>query len=359
VFGAGAWQWAAMAAALAGALGLGVALSRLFHLFLNSFAKRPHTNWLVSLNRAIQNPIASLIALGAFDLAVHFIDLVGHVSQLVDALTRQLLTAAAAWLLIESGRALAARLETRLLADDEFMSRGPRTQVRLARHVWTGLVVLVALALILSGFHVVRTIGVSLLASAGIVGIVFGIAAQKSLGGLVAGIQLSMTQQLRIGDTVVVDTELGVVEEMHLTFVVVRLLDLRRLIVPATHFLDQSFQNWTRVRTHLLGSVELWVDYAAPLEQLRAELLRICKANKLWDGQTCTLQVTDASDKALKVRLMISAEGSTRLFDLRCEVREQIVALLQSLSGGRYLPHDRSSNLPDAAASLESTMPRQ
>jgi len=250
-------------------------------------------------------------------------------------------------------------LETRLLANDEFMSRGPRTQVRLARHVWTGLVVLVALALILSGFHVVRTIGVSLLASAGIVGIVFGIAAQKSLGGLVAGIQLSMTQQLRIGDTVVVDTELGVVEEMHLTFVVVRLLDLRRLIVPATHFLDQSFQNWTRVRTHLLGSVELWVDYAAPLEQLRAELLRICKANKLWDGQTCTLQVTDASDKALKVRLMISAEGSTRLFDLRCEVREQIVALLQSLSGGRYLPHDRSSNLPDAAASLESTMPRQ
>jgi small-conductance mechanosensitive channel len=199
----------------------------------------------------------------------------------------------------------------------------------------------------LSGFHVVRTIGVSLLASAGILGIVFGIAAQKSIGGLVAGIQLAVTQQLRIGDTVIVDTERGTVEEIHLTFVVLRLWDLRRLIVPATHFLEQSFQNWTRVRTHLLGTVELWVDYAAPLAPLRAELALACKTSKLWDGKTCLLQVTDASDKALKIRMLVSAEGSGHLFDLRCEVRERVVELLQSLGGGIYLPHDRSSSLPD------------
>jgi small-conductance mechanosensitive channel len=347
--GVAAWQWLAMLAALAGAVGIGVALSRLFHLLSRSFAPKPQSSWLVSLSRAIQTPLASLLAVGAFDWAVHYIDLVGNISVIVDTVASQLLIAGGAWLLVLAGRSLAADLERNLLGDDEFASRGARTQVRLARHVWTGLVVLLALATALSGFHAVRTIGMSLLASAGIVGIVAGIAAQKSLGGVVAGIQLSMTQQLRIGDTVVVDTEFGTVEEIHLTFVVLRLWDLRRLIVPATHFLEQSFQNWTRVRTHLVGSVELWVDYAAPLAPLREELARVCHASKLWDGQSCVLQVTDASDKALKLRMLVSAAGASGLFDLRCEVRERIAALLQSLDGGIYLPHDRSSNLPEAA----------
>ncbi len=347
--GVGAWQWLAMAAALAGAVGIGVALSRLFHLFSRSLSHRPQTSWFVSLSRAIQSPLAGLLSVGAFDLAVRYIDLVGNLSVIVDTLASQLLIAGGAWLLVAAGRSLAANLEKGLLGDDEFASRGARTQVRLARHVWTWLVVLLAVAGALSGFHAVRTIGVSLLASAGIVGIVVGIAAQKSLGGIMAGIQLSMTQQLRIGDTVVVDTELGTVEEIHLTFVVLRLWDLRRLIVPATHFLEQSFQNWTRVRTHLIGSVELWVDYAAPLAALREELARVCKASKLWDSQSCVLQVTDASDKALKIRMLVSAEGPSGLFDLRCEVRERLVALLRSLDGGVYLPHDRSSNLPEVA----------
>jgi small-conductance mechanosensitive channel len=218
--------------------------------------------------------------------------------------------------------------------------------------VGRGLIVLIAVALILSGFSAVRTIGVSLLASAGIVGIVVGIAAQKSLGGLVAGIQLAVTQQIRLGDTVVVGIETGTVEEIHLTFVVLRLWDLRRLIVPASTFLEQTFQNWTRVRTHLLGAVDLWVDYSTPLAPVREQLARCCHASKLWDGVTCLLQVTEASDKAMKIRLLVSSEGWENLFNLRCEIRESVLGLLQSLGGGTYLPHDRSVTLAAAVPSI-------
>ena len=343
-FGVVAWQWMAMGAALVGAVGVGFVLARLFY-WLSRPISKGRWSWLVSLSRAIQRPLAALFALATFDLAVHFIDLVGHISVTVDTVARQLLIGGGAWLLIAAGGSLTVSLEKNLVVADEFESRGARTQLRVAHRALSAILVVVALALILSGFTAVRHIGLSLLASAGIVSIVIGIAAQKALSGLVAGIQLSITQQVRIGDTVVVDTEMGTVEEIHLSFVVLRLWDLRRLIVPATRLLEQPFQNWTRVRTHLLGTVELWVDYSAPLETLRDELARVCKASKRWDGRTSDLRVTDASDKALRVQMLVSAEGSGNLFELRCEVRERIVASLKSLAGGIYLPHDRSSNI--------------
>jgi small-conductance mechanosensitive channel len=343
-------QWLAMAGALMGAVGIGVALSRLFHRLSVALSRRPAKSWFVSLSGAIQNPLTGLVALGAFDWAVHLIDLVGHISVVVDTVARQLLIGVGAWFLVAAGGALAGTLEESLVGTDEFSSRGVRTQLRVAHRVLSALVVLLALALILSSFDAVRNIGVSLLASAGIASVVIGIAAQKTLGGMVAGIQLSIAQPVRIGDTVVIDTELGTVEQIHLTFVVLRLWDLRRLIVPASRFIDQSFQNWTRVRSHLLGTVELWVDYAAPLATLRDGLTRICKASTFWDGQTCRLQVVDSSEKSMKIRMLVSADGSGNLFDLRCEVREQLLALLQSLDGGIYLPHDRSGAPPPPIA---------
>ncbi len=350
VLGVAAWQVLAMIAALAGAVAIGAALSRLFHRLSRPLSKRSGNDWFVPLSRSVQNPIAGLVAVGAFDLAVHLIDLVGHISVIVDTMTRQLLIGAVAWLLVVGGGSLASTLEQNLVGTDEFSSRGARTQLRVAYRVSSGLVVLIALALILSGFDAVRNIGVSLLASAGIASVVIGIAAQKTLGGFVAGIQLSITQPIRIGDTVVVDTEFGTVEQIHLTFVVLRLWDLRRLIVPVSKFLEQSFQNWTRVRTNLLGTAELWVDFTAPLATLREELARVCKASKLWDGQTCVLQVTGSSERSMQIRMLVSADGPGNLFDLRCEVREKVIALLQSLDAGIYLPHDRTIDLPEGEA---------
>jgi small-conductance mechanosensitive channel len=350
VLGVAAWQALAMIAALAGAVAIGAALSRLFHRLSRPLSRRSGNSWFVPLSRSVQNPIAGLVAVGAFDWAVHLIDLVGHISVIVDTMARQLLIGAVAWLLVAGGGSLATSLEQNLVGTDEFSSRGARTQLRVAYRVSSGLVVLIALALILSGFDAVRNIGVSLLASAGIASVVIGIAAQKTLGGFVAGIQLSITQPIRIGDTVVVDTEFGTVEQIHLTFVVLRLWDLRRLMVPVSKFLEQSFQNWTRVRTNLLGTAELWVDYTAPLATLREELARVCKASKLWDGQTCVLQVTGASERSMQLRMLVSADGPGNLFDLRCEVREKVIALLQSLDGGIYLPHDRTIDLPEGVA---------
>jgi len=346
LLGVVAWQWLAMIAALVGAGGIGAALSRLFHRMSRARSKRPGKSWFELLSGAIQNPLTGLISLAVFDWIVHLIDLVGHISVIVDAVAHQLLIGLGAWFVVAAGGALAGILEQNLVGSDEFSSRGVRTQLRVAHRVLSGLVVVIALALILSGFKAVRNIGVSLLASAGIASVVIGIAAQKTLGSMVAGIQLSIAQPVRIGDTVVVDTEFGTVEQIHLTFVVLRLWDLRRMIVPASRFIDQSFQNWTRVRTHLLGTVELWVDYTAPIATLRDELVRVCKASKLWDAQTCGLQVVDASEKSMKIRMLVSADGSGSLFDLRCEVREHLIAFLQSLHGGIYLPHDRSSSLP-------------
>ena len=254
-FDVAAWQWAAMVLALIAAVAVGAGVARVSHIASRGLLKRPKSSWFVAMTRAVQNPVASLVALGVFDLAVHLIDLEGRVSEVVDTAARQLLIGASAWFLLAAGGSLALTLEKRLLGLGEYTSRGVRTQLRLARRVGRGVIVLVALALILSGFSAVRTIGVSLLASAGIVGIVVGIAAQKSLGSLVAGIQLAVTQQIRLGDTVVVGSETGTVEELHLSFVVLRLWDMRRLIVPASTFLEQTFQNWTRVRTQLQQAV--------------------------------------------------------------------------------------------------------
>jgi small-conductance mechanosensitive channel len=341
------WQWLAMLGALLLALGLGFAVSRIFLLISRLMGDRPNTSWLRSLGQAIQTPLTALLALGTFDAEVHWIDLTGRVSVWVDTFSRQLFVAGLAWLIIDVSESVTASLERRLLGQDEFESRGIRTQLLIAHRAFSVIVVLGAAAAILSGFHAVRNIGVSLLASAGIASVVIGIAAQKTLGSFLAGIQLSVSQPMRLGDTVVVDTEFCTVEEIRLTYIVLKTWDLRRLVVPVNRFLDQSFQNWTRVRTHLLGTVELWVDYNTPLVPPRDELTRICTESKLWDKRVCRLQVTDASDKAMKLRMLVSADNAGNLFDLRCEVREKMIAFLNAYHGGIHLPFGRNANMPD------------
>jgi small-conductance mechanosensitive channel len=348
VLGVAGWQWIAMAGALVGALLIGVALSRVFLLISKVVDGRPTTSWLVSLGQAVQTPLTGLLALGAFNAAVHAIDLTGRVSDSVDGASRLLLIAGLAWLIIDASGSVTRSIERKLSGEDEFQSRGIRTQLLVALRAFNVLVVIGALAAILSGFHAARSVGVSLLASAGIASVVIGIAAQKTIGSFLAGILLSVSQQVRLGDTVVVETEFCTVEEIRLTYVVLKTWDLRRLVVPVNKFLDSTFQNWTRVRTHLLGTAELWVDFNTPLAPPREELARICRESKLWDQRVCSLQVTDASDKAMKLRLLVSADNAGNLFDLRCEVREKMIAFLNRLDGGIHMPFSRNANMPDA-----------
>jgi hypothetical protein len=213
--------------------------------------------------------------------------------------------------------------------EDNLEARRVQTQVRVVERVLTLVIVAIAVAAILMTFEEVRQFGVSLLASAGVAGIVIGFAAQKSLGTLLAGIQIAMSQPIRIDDVVIVEGEWGRIEEITLTFVVVRIWDERRLVVPITYFLDNVFENWTRTSAQLLGTVFVYADYAISVDRVRSQLKRILDNAELWDGRVWGLQVTDASEKTVELRALMSAENSSKAWDLRCHVREELIHFLQ------------------------------
>jgi len=178
-------------------------------------------------------------------------------------------------------------------------------------------------------FAKVRHIGVSILASAGIVGIVIGFAAQKTLGNFIAGIQIAIAQPIRLDDVVIIEDEWGWIEEITLTFVVVRIWDLRRLVVPISYFLEKPFQNWTRTAADLLGTVFIYTDYTVPVEEIRNELTHILENSPRWDKKVNALQVTNATEKTVELRALMSAADSSIMWDLRCEVREKLLEFLQ------------------------------
>jgi small-conductance mechanosensitive channel len=203
------------------------------------------------------------------------------------------------------------------------------------------IVVVVGIALALLTFPGVQKIGASLLASAGIAGLVLGIAAKSILGNLLAGLQLAFSQPISIDDVVIVEGEFGKIEEIGRTHVVVALWDQRRLIVPLTHFIEKPFQNWTRVTSDILGTVFLWVDYGMPVDPLRAELRRICEAAPEWDRRLCLIQVTETSEGAMQLRALVSAADASRNWDLRCIVREKLIDFIHR-EYPEHLPRVRS-----------------
>jgi small-conductance mechanosensitive channel len=216
-----------------------------------------------------------------------------------------------------------------------------KTQVRVLRRVVNVAVGILAVALMLTQFEAIRNIGVSLLASAGVAGVVLGFAAQRTIGSLIASIQLSFTQPIRIGDVVIVEKEWGTIEEVTLTFVVVRVWDDRRLIIPMSRFLEQPFENWTMLSPQLHGTIFFHVDWRLPIDDLRRELDRVVENNPLWDGRTKSVCVTNTSDRTIEVRALVSAKDADDLWKLRVLVRERIVAWLQGYEGEKYLPRIR------------------
>jgi len=240
------------------------------------------------------------------------------------------LTACFIWLLV---RAVAAG-EQAILRDhpmevaDNLEARRVQTQTRVLSRVLMGAIILIGVSLILLTFPMVRQIGTALLASAGIIGLVAGIAAKPVFGNLIAGLQIALTQPIRLDDVVIVEGEWGRVEEIGSSYVVVRIWDERRMVVPLTWFIENPFQNWTRRSADLLGTAFLWLDYRAPIAAIRAELERICKGEALWDGRVCVTQVTETTDHTLQVRLLVSARNSGDAFDLRCIVRERMLDFL-------------------------------
>lgn len=208
-------------------------------------------------------------------------------------------------------------------------ARALKTQVRTLRNIAGFAVFVITTGGALMTFDGVRQFGASLLASAGVAGIIVGFAAQKTLGALVGGIQIAFSQQIRVDDLVMLDTEGGTIEEITLTYVVIRTWDLRRLIVPINYFLEKPFQNWTRSSPEMIGTVLLRLDFGAPIAALRTEFERLLHGNAKWDTKTGRMQVTDSDDKTLVLRFVMSAVDSGTLWDLRCEIREQLLAFTQ------------------------------
>lgn len=234
----------------------------------------------------------------------------------------------------------------RLDVPDNVSARKILTQVSVIRKIIVTAVVIVATGSILMMFDPVRQFGTSILASAGIAGIVIGFAAQRTLGNVLAGIQIALTQPLLIDDIVVVEGEFGQIEEITLTYVTVRTWDLRRLIVPITQFVEKPFQNWSRVSTELLGTVILYLDYQAPMGELRKELKRLVENNPKWDKRVCALQVTDAKQSTIEVRALVSGSDPGKLGDLRAEVREGLINFLVR-NYPESLPRSRNVNVDD------------
>lgn len=321
---------------LAATVGLLYIAGRIIERVLTSMAARATTTWddivLPLAGRAIRRtlPLLGLI-LGAPALAVSpaMADVVQNGSSL-------LLVGVVGFVLFQAVDAAAAVVLTphRLDVADNLQARAVHTQVMVLKKVAFTVIAIFTLASMLMVFESVRQFGASILASAGIAGIVIGFAAQRSIATLLAGFQIALTQPIRVDDVVIVEGEWGRIEEITLTYVVVRIWDLRRLVVPITYFLERPFQNWTRTSAELLGTVFLHVDYTVPVEHVRAELTRILEASAFWDGKVNVLQVTEMKERTLELRALASAVDASVAWDLRCEIRERLVAFLQE-----HYPH--------------------
>lgn len=327
------WQWLGILVVLVAATVMAYLLERLLLAVGARIARMTPLKWDDQLVVAARGPLrlpfwSFLVTEGTLALL-----LPPQVQQGFQVVCRSLVVIGFAWFFIRFAELLrtlaeAAITEKRRGGTDV---ASLRTQLAVLQRVVTVVVYIVAIALLLIQFPGVRSVGVSLLASAGFAGLVVGIAAQKPLGAVLSGIQLSVTQPIRIGDSVVMEGESGTIEEVSLTYVVVRIWDLRRLIVPISYFLDKPFQNWSKGPSQLLGTVLLQVDYTADVEAFRGELERLLQAEgkPLWDGKTAQVSVTDASERTQTLRVLVSARDAGASWELRCLLREKLILFLR------------------------------
>lgn len=314
-------------------LGTGIVLvTQLAHRVLRPVVRRMAA-WSVVLSavvRRIDAPVQWLLPLAALQLVWQGVpeDVVGQA--LVSHVNGILLLAAITWLGTRAIRGVADGVIQRHPDNvaDNLQARRIRTQTNVLARIAAGAVLVAGLALILMTFPKARQFGASLLASAGVAGLVVGLAAKSVFSNLLAGLQIALAQPIRIDDVLIVEGEWGRVEEITATYVVLRIWDDRRLIIPLSWFIDHPFQNWTRTSAALLGTVFLWVDPRLPVDAVRDEAKRLCEASPLWDKRVCLVQVTEVSERAMQLRVLISAADSGAAFDLRCELREKLLAFI-------------------------------
>ncbi|MCP3407770.1 mechanosensitive ion channel family protein [Bradyrhizobium sp. CCGB01] len=275
---------------------------------------------LAPLDNAFRNPLTSLFV-------VAFIALIGWISiRIVDM-------------------SAARYLQNFRDVTENFVARKHVTQVRVFKRVTDIIIVIITVSTALMTFDSVRQYGVSLFASAGAAGIIVGLAARPLLSNLIAGVQIAITQPIRIEDAVIIENEWGWVEDIAATYVVIRLWDWRRMVVPLSYFIEKPFQNWTRDTASLIGVIALHVDYRADVPRIRRWLEGAVKDSKLWDGAVVNLQVIDADSRTIELRALVSARNAPQSWDLRCEMREKLIAFIRD-EMPEALPRERAILIP-------------
>jgi small-conductance mechanosensitive channel len=287
-------------------------------------------------------PARAIFLLATLLLVLRLIGLPPGTEGFVRHLVALSFIAAVGWLVISlfgvTDDVISARYRTDVEAN--LAARRMRTRFEVLRRIGIAIVVFISLSTMLMTFPAVQHLGSSLLASAGLVGIIAGVAAQRTIGNFIAGLQIALTQPIRLDDVVIVEGEWGRIEEIGTTHVVIRIWDMRRLVVPLSYFLEHPFENWTWRSAELLGTVEIHADYRLPVDEMRAELHRILLNSPLWDGNVWGLQVTESTPTSIVLRALMSARDASTAWDLRCHVREELIAVLQR-SHPEMLPRTR------------------
>ena len=346
-------EWAVIARVILGTVAAGlIANSIVFRILIFAVRKRD-LFWRGVVARA-RMKVRLAVMIVAFALAITISPLDPETSEFIRRTLLFAFIVVTGWMVIGAVDMWAVVYLRRfnMASEDNLVARKHVTQTRILQRVAAVLIALITVALALLTIPEVRQWGLSLLASAGVVGIIAGLALQPFLTNLIAGVQIATAQPIRLEDAVIVEGEFGNIEEITSTYVVVKLWDWRRMILPLTYFIQKPFQNWTRETSRLIGSAFLYVDYEAPIERLRTELERICRQSPHWDGDVISLQVTDITDRVAQVRCLASARNGGATFDLRCEIREEMLAFMRD-ECPEALPRGRIDlgrlNSPDAA----------
>lgn len=341
----------------AGSVIAGLFLAFLIYRFLRRFIRRQrHEHIWLRLLRKMIIPVGILITITFISVSLPLTNLPFDSHILISICY----TVVIAWLLMIGVKSIRLIVMARydISLSDNLKARKMQTQLVMIERVLTAVVMLIAFAIVLLTFPRIRQVGLSLLASAGIAGVIIGFAAQQSLSMFLAGFQLAFTQPIRIDDVVIVENEWGRVEEITLTYVVIRIWDQRRLIVPINYFITKPFQNWTRTTTEILGTAFIYVDYAFPVQALRDELERMVKDIPEWDKKVCNLQVTDIRDHVIELRVLVSSSNSSLSWDLRVKIREGLITFIQQ-KYPQHLPKNRILMNSDREEHKEPKYPQQ
>jgi small-conductance mechanosensitive channel len=341
-------------------LTIAVCIALIVHRILMTIADRTleeRHSFANSMLTQMQGPLRLALVLLALNFAARMAPFDPQVGQTIAAGLQLAFILLAGWMALTCTNIMAQLYLRRfdITAPDNLLARKHTTQVRVLKGAVNGLILILTVGAALMTFEAVRQYGIGLFTSAGIAGVVVGLAARPVLSNLLAGVQLAMTQPIRLDDVVVVENEWGRIEDITATYVVIKIWDWRRLIVPLSYFIEKPFQNWTRQTAAVIGTVFLYVDYSVPVDAVRAKLADIVRQSDLWDGDVANVQITDTKEHTVELRALVGARNAGDAWDLRCLVREKLIAFLQT-EYPQALPRTRADvevNAPAAGQNLE------